>query len=115
MRQTKFQLYNETAGANNRTCAIINYFKCPYGKERDELTDEGDLAKKLWDLVEWYDTHWNSCHYDIPSEPEKKWYHRGEPSILDVTNLEDILKACDDGRIDKLAEEYERYKKGHHY
>jgi hypothetical protein len=111
MRQTQFRLYNEAAGANKRTCNVLNYFKCPYGEERDQLTDDGYQAEKLWEVVEWYNKHWNPCHYSIPAEWEKKWYHRSEPSIIDVTNLDDILKATEDGRLKKITEEYERYNK----
>ena len=59
MREVELRLYNEAAGANNRTCDVKNYFKCPYGKERDQLTDDGYLAGKIWKAVEWYDRHWN--------------------------------------------------------
>jgi hypothetical protein len=110
MRRTCFRLYNETAGANNRACDIINYFKCPYGKERDPLTEDGYQAEKVWKVVEWYDAHWNPNQSTTPSEQERKWYHRTEPSILDVTDLEDILKARSDGRIQKIAEEQQRYR-----
>jgi hypothetical protein len=114
MRKTKLRLYNETAKANNRTCDIINYFKCPYGEERDQLTKNGEAAEKLRKLVEWYDKHWNPCRSTIiPPEDEKKWYHKTETGIIDVTNLEDILKAVEDGRIEKISEEQERFKKEH--
>jgi len=111
MRQTQLRLYNEAAGANNRTCDVINYFKCPYGDERGPLTEDGYQAEKLWKVVEWYDAHWNPNSSTIPAEQQRKWYHQNEPSILDVTNLEDILQADDDGRIQKIAEEQQQYRK----
>ena len=35
----------------------------------------------------------------------------GEPSIIDVTSIEDVLKAVDDGRLDRIIEEYKKYVK----
>ena len=40
-----------------------------------------------------------------------KWYHYGEPEIINVTSLDDIVKAMEDGRFDKVVEEHERYMK----
>jgi hypothetical protein len=111
MRETEFRLYNETEGVNNRTCGVINYFKCPYGNERAQLRDDGYHAEKLWEIVDWYNRHWNRSDGLIPAESEGKCYHWNEPSIIDVTNLEDIINAVNDGRIDKIIEEHERYKK----
>jgi len=42
-----------------------------------------------------------------------KWYHYGEPSIIDVTSYEDVLKAIEDGRLKKIIEERERYEEEH--
>jgi len=115
MRKTHLRLYNETAGANNRTCNILNYFKCPYGQERDELIHRGRKANRLWDLVEYYDRHWNPNHSEIPSEDQKKWYHQSDPGFIDVTNLEDTLKAEEDGRIQKIAKEKQEHDKIYHF
>jgi hypothetical protein len=38
-----------------------------------------------------------------------KWYHFNEPPIIDVTRYEDICKALDDGRLDKIVAEHKRY------
>jgi len=38
-----------------------------------------------------------------------KWYHFNEPDILDVTDLDDIMRSLDDGRFHKILEEHERY------
>jgi hypothetical protein len=38
-------------------------------------------------------------------------YHFDEPSIIDVTSYEDVLKALEDGRMDKIANEYIKYNK----
>ena len=111
MEQTHLHLYNEAAGANDRTCNVKNYFKCPYGKEREELREDGHEAKQLWQIVEWYHAHWDPDYSIIPAESERKWYHRNEPRILDVASLDDVLKAADDGRIQKIAEEKEQYRK----
>jgi hypothetical protein len=40
-----------------------------------------------------------------------KWYHYGEASIIDVTSFDDIVKAIEDGRFDRIVEEHERYMK----
>ena len=34
-----------------------------------------------------------------------------EPEIINVTSLDDIVKAMEDGRFDKVVEEHERYMK----
>lgn len=111
MLETEWRLYNELAGANNRTCKIINYFHCPYGDEWRDLIEDGYLAYKLWQHVTWYDRHWNPDHTFTSPASERKWYHYGEPAIIDVTNLDDICKALDDGRFDKIVAEHERYMK----
>jgi hypothetical protein len=40
-----------------------------------------------------------------------KWYHYGEPQIIDVTSFDDIDKALDDGRFRRIVEEHEKYTK----
>jgi len=110
MKKAELQLYDEM-GAQGRSCGVVNYFKCPYGEERDDLIKYGDIAFKLWEHVEWYDRHWNGPDSFTPSEDEKKWYHWHEPSIIDVTDLDDIDKALDDGRMGKIIKEHKRYMK----
>jgi hypothetical protein len=34
-----------------------------------------------------------------------------EPSLLDVTSRDDLLKALEDGRMNKIADEFKRYNK----
>ena len=111
IRKTEYRLYNETAGANNRTCDVINYFHYPYGNERAQLTEAGYKAVTLWKHISWYDRHWNKDPNDTIFEPDRKWFHWDEPSIIDVTNLEDIQQAINDGRLDKIITEHERYDK----
>jgi len=38
-----------------------------------------------------------------------KWYHYDEPSIIDVTSLDGIIKATEDGKFHRIIEEHERY------
>jgi len=111
MRETHLRLYNEAAGPNNRTCNVQNYFKCPYGQERDELIHRGRKANGLWRVVEYYHGHWNPHHSAIHPENQKKWYHQSDPGLINVTSLEDILKAEEDGRIRKVAKEKQEYDK----
>jgi hypothetical protein len=59
--------------------------------------------------VEFYDRHWNGSQMYTPSPSEAKWYHMGEPGLLDVTSRDDILKALEDGRMDKIVDEFRRY------
>jgi hypothetical protein len=101
--------YNELGEANSRTCKVVNYFKCPYGEERRQLIENGSLAYKIWQHIKWYNHHWNNNHTTTAAKSEMKWYHYGEPGIIDVTSLDDIVKALDDGRFDKIVEEHERY------
>jgi hypothetical protein len=110
MKKTEINLY-DAIGANGRSCDIVNYFKCPYPDERDDLTKHGRYAYELWEHVEWYHRHWNGPDSFTPSEEERKWYHWHDPPIIDVTNLDDIEKALDDGRMNKIIEEHKRYMK----
>jgi len=38
-----------------------------------------------------------------------KWHHYDEPDIIDVTSIEDIDRAFEDGRIDRITDEYIKY------
>ena len=112
MLDVEWRLYNEgDDGAQNPTCSIINSFQCPYDSEKGELIKLGSFTTRLWDHIRWYDEHWNGSHYSQPRESERIWYHIGEPSIIDVTDFDDIVKAAEDGRISKIIEEHERYDK----
>jgi hypothetical protein len=37
-----------------------------------------------------------------------KWYHF-EASIIDVTSYDDVMKALDDGRFERVIAEHEKY------
>jgi hypothetical protein len=111
MRIVEWRLYNEAAEANNRTCSVLNYFHCPYDQEWRTLIEDGSIAYKLWKHIRWYDYHWNSTTTISPRPSERKWFHLGEPPIIDVGDFEDIMKALEDGRLDKIVEEHEKYMK----
>jgi hypothetical protein len=108
----EWRIYNELAEANNRTCEILNYFHCPCGDEWRQLLQDGYDAHWLWEHIEWYDTHWNRDHtYTPPAASQRKWYHYDEPPIIDVTSYDDIIRAIDDGRLDRIIDEHTRYMK----
>lgn len=111
MRQVEWRIYNELAEANNRTCKTANYFHCPYGDARRQLLEDGHGANRLWQHIYWYDIHWNRSISYTPGASDMKWYHYNEPAIIDVTNYEDIIRAIDDGRLDKIIDEHTRYMK----
>jgi hypothetical protein len=111
MRQVEWRIYNELAEANNRTCEVMNYFHCPFGDAWHQLLEDGRDAKNIWEHIQWYDDHWNRNTYYTPRESEMKWYHYNEPPIIDVANYDDILRAIDDGRLDKIITEHLRYMK----
>jgi len=111
IRQVEWRIYNELAEANNRTCKTLNYFHCPYGNARDQLLRDGDCAHLLWQHIHWYDNHWNPNTSYTPAASEEKWYHYKEPALIDVTNYDDIIRAIDDGRLDRIVEEHTRYMK----
>jgi hypothetical protein len=111
MRGVKWRVFNELGEANNRTCKVVNYFKCPYGEERQELLDNGRMAYEIWNHIKWYDDHWNPNHTWTPAAIERKWYHYGESQIIDVTSFDDVCKALDDGRFDIILEEHLKYMK----
>jgi len=111
LRDVEWRVFIEIAEANNRTCKIVNYFKCPYGEKRQEFIENGLLAEEIWQHIYWYDIHWNEGHTFEVSPSESKWYHYGEPALIDVTSVDDIVKAMEDDRFDKIIEEHERYMK----
>ena len=111
MRQVEWRIYNELAEANNRTCEVMNYFRCPYGDAWRQLLQDGYDAHWLWEHIQWYDRHWNRSTSYTPAASDMKWYHYDEPAIIDVANYDDILNAIDDGRLDRIIDEHERYMK----
>jgi hypothetical protein len=113
MRYVELKVYEELGLAEGKSCDVRNKYKCPYGEQADELIENGRFAKFVWGVVEWYDHHWNPSHTFRPSADEMKWYHYDEPSIIDVTNYEDVLKAIKDGRLEKIIEERKRWEEEH--
>jgi hypothetical protein len=111
MMLVELRLYEEIGRAEGKGCEVKNKYRCPYGEQSEELIDHGRLAKAIWREVEWYDTHWNPSPTFRPSVQEMKWYHYGEPGIIDVTSYEDIIKAIVDGRFERILEEHRKYQK----
>jgi hypothetical protein len=111
MRHVKWRIFNELAEANNRTCEAVNYFRCPYGDEWRQLQRDGYDAHLLWLHIEWYNHHWHLDPSCTPLASELKWYHFNEPPIIDVTSYDDIIRAIDDGRLDRIIDEHTRYMK----
>jgi hypothetical protein len=96
--------------AKEKVCKVHNKFLCPYGSRSRELVKLGDVIHYLWRLVEFHDRYWNYPEKFGSSRDEAVWFHPGEPRIIDVTSREDILNALEDGRIEKIAAEFKRYR-----
>jgi len=111
MRRVNLRFFEEHGRAKGKSCTVSNWSKCPYGEESGLLLRDGRLVKAIWRLVEWYNDHWNRSQFSTPSGDSVKWYHYDEPGIIDVTSYDDIIKALEDGRMKKIAEEHERYEK----
>jgi len=111
MMYVELKLYEEMGGVKGKSCEVKNKYRCPYAEGSEQLIKDGMLVKALWRLVEWYDDHWNPSQSYRPSATDMKWYHYDEPSIIDVTSYEDVLKAVEDGRLEKIMKERERYEK----
>jgi hypothetical protein len=62
-------------------------------------------AHLFWEHIEWYNRHRNLDTSCTPVASEPKWYRFNEPSIIDVTSYDDILRAIDDGRLDRIMDE----------
>ncbi|MEM3549932.1 MAG: hypothetical protein QXV01_02445, partial [Candidatus Bathyarchaeia archaeon] len=110
MMYVELKLYEDLDLAEGKNCDIRNKYRCPYGEQSNELVEWGGLARLIWDVIWWYDRHWNPREGYEPGETELKWYHYGEPSIIDVTSYEDILKALENGRFKRILEEYKKYR-----
>ena len=111
MMLVKLRLYEELGGAEGKSCNVKNKYRCPYGEESNRLIEDGRVAKFIWRQIEWYDAHWNPSKTYSPPEQDMKWYHYDEPSIIDVTSYEDLCKAIEDGRLERIIKEHERYMK----
>jgi hypothetical protein len=110
MMYIELRLYEELGQAEGKGCEVKNKYKCPYGEEAKELIECGRLAKFVWRQIQWYDTHWNPSENLRPAANEMKWYHYGEPSLIDVTSYDDVLKAATNGRLKKIIEERKKYE-----
>jgi hypothetical protein len=97
------------ARAEGKSCDVKNKYRCPYGEASEQLIEDGEFAKFVWQEIAWYDTHWNPRHTHIRAQVEGKWYHFGEPSIIEVTSYDDVIKALEDGRVEHIMDEHEKY------
>jgi hypothetical protein len=111
MRLVKLRFYEEEGGSKGESCEVKNKYRCPYGEASEQLIKDGWLTKRIWREIEWYDHHWNPDPTLRPTQNEMKWYHFGEPSIIDVASYDDVIKALDDGRLERIIEEHEKYMK----
>ena len=111
MRLVKLRFYEDVGGAEGKSCEVKNKYTCPYGEASEQLIKDGMLAKRIWQEIRWYDHHWNPSHTCIPAQNDMKWYHYGEPSIIDVASYDDVTKAIEDGRLERIIAEHERYMK----
>ncbi|MCW4007332.1 MAG: hypothetical protein NWF09_01385 [Candidatus Bathyarchaeota archaeon] len=105
MLLVELRLYEEIGLSAGKSCEVRNKYKCPYGEGSKELIENGQIAKFIWNVVWWYDLHWNPVLGYVPPASDRKWHHYGEPSIIDVTDYDDILKAIEDGRLNRIIEE----------
>lgn len=113
MLRVELRFLEELGLGEGKSCEVNNKYKCPYKEGSKQLIENGRLVQFVWKLVEWYDSHWNRNPSYTPSESELKWYHYDEPSIIDVTNYDEILKAIEDGRLKRILAEYEKHEKEH--
>jgi hypothetical protein len=109
MANVELDFLEVEGGAKGKACAVRNMYLCPFGEGSSELIGLGVPVAMLWALIEFYDGHWNGSSSFTPSPSDAKWYHMGEPGILDVTSRQDILDALEDGRIRRIAEERKRF------
>jgi hypothetical protein len=103
----------EHGGTEGRVCRVFkhNKYLCPYGGESNELIKLGELVDYLWKLVQFYDWHWNRSSSLVPAAGDEKWYHWNEPGFLEVTSYNDVFNALEDGRMNRIADEYVEYEK----
>jgi hypothetical protein len=66
----------------------------------------------MWEIVERYDYHWNGSLYSEPRPKDMKWYHFDEQKIVD-DRLRDVVKALEDGRMERIIKEYRRCEREH--
>jgi hypothetical protein len=111
MARVQLRFLEVDGAAEGKACAVRNKYLCPYGKKSRELVKRGDMVRYLWLLIEFYDRHWNNLKgYKTPLR-EAKSCQVGDSSLLEVTSRDDILKALEDGRMDKIVEEFRKHNK----
>jgi hypothetical protein len=110
VRLVESRLYEDLGGAEGKNCDVKNKYRCPYGEASERLIEDGSLTKFILREIRWYDHHWNPPRTWSGAQ-NNKWYHYSEPSIIDVTSYDDIIKAIDDGRLERIIEEHKRYMK----
>jgi hypothetical protein len=81
MRVVKLRFYDEVGFTAGKSCEVKNMYKCPYREKSKRLVKDGGIAKSVWELVEYYDSHWNRTHTFSPAACEMKWYHYDEPGV----------------------------------
>jgi hypothetical protein len=113
MKRVELEFLELYGGTEGKDCEARNKCLCPYGAKSSELIKLGHQVKMLWKIVEYYHSHWHSSKFCGPSKSDYQWYHLDEEDFLDVTSLEDILKAVEDGRIERIAEERQKTRGSH--
>ena len=107
--QVKLGFLERDAGTEGRTCDARNKFLCPYGSGSQELIKLGSGVGFLWRLLDFYDSYWNRTATSCVPPGWERWFHFGEQSIVDLTSREDILASLEDGRIDRIAQQFAEY------
>ena len=107
LKVTEYMLYNDLGGVQGRVCPLDeekrDFFSCPFGDEAEGLVEDGRVIETFWQHLKWYDRrHW---------ELSTRITAGDEAPIVDPADYEDVLKAIDDGRFDKVIEEHEAYMK----
>ena len=110
MKRVELEFFEVEGGAEGKTCDVWNRCLCPFGAKCRELGKLGGNVKYLLEVVQYYDMHWNGMRGSTPSRSHLGWFHFGEEGFLDVTNREDILKAVQDGRFNRIVDERKRYE-----
>jgi len=107
LKVTEYRLYNDVGGEEGRVCPLDeekrDFFKCPFGDEAEALVEDGRAVQALWRHLKWYDyRHWQLSTRVTAGD---------ETPLVDPADYNDILKAIDDGRFEKVIEEHEAYMK----
>jgi len=92
MLDVELRLYEEIGRAKGKICTDNNRCRYRYKAKSTKLADCGGTAKRIWELVEFYDEHWNGSLYSAPRPKDMKWYHFDEQRIVDMTDYETWLR-----------------------